>query len=61
MVSTELSGSRSRPEGGESYMSAGQVASGILDALEYDKYEVALGRAKNLHLKRDELFGAIND
>jgi uncharacterized oxidoreductase len=60
MVSTELSGSRKRPEETEHTMSAEAVAVGILDALERNDHEVALGAAANLHAKREALFGAIN-
>jgi hypothetical protein len=61
MVATELSGSRRRPDGDETIMSAEEVAMGILEALEQDNYEVALGPAANLHRMREELFSAIND
>jgi uncharacterized oxidoreductase len=60
MVSTELSGSRKRPEETEHTMSAEAVAVGILDALERNDHEVALGAAANLHAKREALFNAIN-
>jgi len=60
MVSTELSGSRKKPEETEHTMSAEAVAVGILDALERNDHEVALGAAANLHAKREALFGAIN-
>jgi uncharacterized oxidoreductase len=60
MVSTELSGSRKRPEETEHTMSAEAVAVGILDALERNDHEVALGAAANLHAKREALFKAIN-
>ena len=60
MVSTELSGSRKRPEETEHTMSPEAVAVGILDALERNDHEVALGAAANLHAKREALFRAIN-
>jgi len=60
MVSTELSGTRKRPEETEHTMSAKAVAVGILDALERNDHEVALGAAANLHAKREALFMAIN-
>jgi uncharacterized oxidoreductase len=60
MVATELSGNRRRPEGGEAPLSTEAVAAGILDALEQDNYEVALGPAANLHRMREALFPAIN-
>jgi hypothetical protein len=41
-------------------MSAEAVAVGILDALERNDHEVALGAAANLHAKREALFMAIN-
>ncbi len=61
IVVTELAGRRRRPEEAELVMSPDEVAKGILDALEDDKYEVALGAAENLYRQRDGLFGAIND
>jgi uncharacterized oxidoreductase len=60
MVSTELSGSRKRPEETEHTMSPEAVAVGILDALERNDHEVALGAAANLHAKREALFRAVN-
>jgi len=60
MVTTALSGQRPRPEEAELYMSAEEVAQGILNAIERDTYEVALGAAVHLHRKRDALFAAIN-
>jgi uncharacterized oxidoreductase len=61
MVATELSGSRDRPEEDEDMMTAQTVAAGIIDSLEKDKYEVALGAAANLRSKREALFPMIND
>jgi uncharacterized oxidoreductase len=60
MVSTELLGSRKRPEETEHTMSPEAVAAGILDALERNDHEVALGAAANLHAKREALFRAVN-
>jgi uncharacterized oxidoreductase len=60
MVSTDLSGTRKRPEETEHTMSPAAVAAGILDALERNDHEVALGAAANLHAKREALFRAIN-
>jgi uncharacterized oxidoreductase len=60
MVSTELSGTRKRPEETEHTMSPEAVAVGILDALERNDHEVALGAAAGLHAKREGLFRAIN-
>lgn len=60
MVATGLAGSRRTREGGEYIMSAEAVAAGILDALEKDQHEVALGAAANLHRQREALFSAIN-
>jgi hypothetical protein len=34
---------------------------GIMDALENDQYEVALGPAAGLHKQREALFAAINE
>ncbi|MGH9252934.1 MAG: SDR family oxidoreductase [Vicinamibacterales bacterium] len=58
IVDTELSRRRDRPPG---TMSAQEVAAGILDAIEHDTYEVALGTAANLYRQRDALFAVIND
>jgi hypothetical protein len=41
-------------------MSPEAVATGIMDALEHDKYEVALGPAMGLYKQRETLFEAIN-
>jgi uncharacterized oxidoreductase len=59
-VPTELSGRPNRPEGDEHSMSPEAVAKGILDALEHDQYEVALGPAVGLYKQREALFAAIN-
>jgi uncharacterized oxidoreductase len=61
IVATELAGGRQRPADPGSVMSAEEVARGILDALEHDTYEVALGPAANLRQQRDALFSVIND
>lgn len=58
IVDTELSRRRDRPPG---TMSAQEVAAGILDALQRDTPEVALGLAANLHMQREALFSVIND
>ena len=60
MVATGLSGERSRPENGDSVMSAEAVADGVLKALGRNQYEVALGAAANLLAEREALFSAIN-
>ena len=60
MVSTGLAGTRERPEETEYTMSAKAVAIGILDALERNVDEVALGAAANLRAQREVLFEAIN-
>lgn len=60
IVATPLAGRRRRPEETEFSMPAEEVARGILDALERDRYEVALGAAVNLHRQRDAMFAAIN-
>jgi uncharacterized oxidoreductase len=61
VVATELSGWRRRPTDRGPAMSAEEAATGILDALERDEHEVALGMAANLHRQREALFGMIND
>lgn len=59
MVSTELSGARTRPE--EDYvMSAESVAADVLKALDEDQYEIALGAAAGLQEHREGLFSVIN-
>jgi uncharacterized oxidoreductase len=60
MVATELAGSRRRPESHDQAMSAETVAAGIIEALEQDEQEVALGAAHNLREQREALFTAIN-
>ena len=60
IVRTELAGRRSRPEG-DFVMSAPQAARGILEALENDTYEVALGAAAHLRQQREAMFAAINE
>jgi NAD(P)-dependent dehydrogenase (short-subunit alcohol dehydrogenase family) len=59
-VATELSGRRSRAEEGEHVISAAAVAAGVVEALERNQYEVALGAAVNLRAEREALFSAIN-
>ncbi len=61
IVPTELSGSRHRPEDDKHILSPGEVAQGIIDALENDKYEVALGLAAGLYRQREALFAMINE
>lgn len=60
IVPTSLAGRRHRPEETEFSMPPEEVARGILDALERDRYEVALGAAANLYRQRDAMFTAIN-
>jgi uncharacterized oxidoreductase len=45
IVRTGLSGGRRRPEAAENSISSDRVAQRIMDALEHDEYEVALGSA----------------
>jgi hypothetical protein len=42
-------------------MSPDDVARGIVDALENDQYEVALGPAAGLYKQREALFATINE
>lgn len=42
-------------------MSAQEVAAGILEALEHNTQEVALGMAANLRAQREALFAVINE
>lgn len=60
LVPTELSGRRPRPEGWKNFQSPDEVAQGILQALEKDTYEAALGRTARLHQQREVLFRTIN-
>ena len=60
MVSTELSKSRKRPEETEDTISPEAVAVGILDSLERNDHEVALGTAAGLRAQREALFSATN-
>jgi uncharacterized oxidoreductase len=61
MVATRLGGSRRRPDDGSYVMSAEAVATGVLDALERNEEEVALGAAAGLRAQREALFSVIND
>lgn len=62
MVATGLSGARHRPDDeDEDIMTPQAVAAGIIEALEGNKDEVALGAAAHLREKREALFAAIND
>jgi len=60
IVATGLPGSRRRPAESAYVMSAEAVAKGIMEALESDSYEVALGAAKRLYEHREKAFDAIN-
>ena len=61
IVATQLAGRRDRSEEGESTMTAQEVAAGIVEALEHNTYEVALGMAAHLRKQRDAMFGVINE
>ncbi|HEY69559.1 MAG TPA: SDR family NAD(P)-dependent oxidoreductase [Anaerolineae bacterium] len=60
MVASELHGRRRDPEQESHLMSAGEAASGIIQALQEDRYEVALGSAERLREQREALFSALN-
>ncbi len=60
MVATELSGRHTASETNDRIMSAADVAFGTLEALEHDRYEVALGAAEKLREQGEVLFPAIN-
>jgi len=60
IVATELAGRRDRPDEGDFVMTAEAVAHGIVQALESDTYEVALGAAAGLRERRDAMFATIN-
>jgi uncharacterized oxidoreductase len=60
IVETELGRAHRRGRRIEADMTPGEVAAGVLDAMERDTYEVALGAAAGLRQRREELFGAIN-
>ena len=60
MVATELAGRRNKGEDGKYVMSAEAVAVGVVEALERNQHEVALGAAANLLAQREALFSAIN-
>ncbi len=60
MVATELHGQRRDPEQESHLMSAEEAARGILQALQGDRYEIALGSAERLREQREELFSALN-
>lgn len=61
MVATGLGGNRRRPDDGRHVMSAEAVAAGVLDALERNEEEVALGTAAGLRAQREALFSVINE
>jgi uncharacterized oxidoreductase len=60
MVATELHGRRRNPEADSHLMSAEEAAKGIIQALQANQYEVALGSAQRLHEQREELFSMLN-
>jgi len=60
MVATELAGRRNRGGDAEYVMSAEAVALGVVEALERNQHEVALGAAANLLAQREALFSALN-
>jgi uncharacterized oxidoreductase len=60
MVATELHGRRREKEDDAYSMSAEEAAEGIIQALQDDSYEVALGSAEGLRRQREALFHAIN-
>ncbi len=60
MVATELGGRRRSAEEIEYCMSAEEVARSTLDALNRDRYEVALGSAARLFRRRDAMFEDMN-
>jgi uncharacterized oxidoreductase len=60
IVATGLSGPRRRPADGVYVLSAEAVAKGIMEALESDSYEVAIGSAKRLYENREKAFEMIN-
>jgi uncharacterized oxidoreductase len=60
MVATELHGSRRDPEEESHLMSAEEAARGIIQALQEDRYETALGSAERLREQREALFSALN-
>ncbi|MFH1865131.1 MAG: SDR family NAD(P)-dependent oxidoreductase [Candidatus Eisenbacteria bacterium] len=60
MVSTDLGGRRRHRDEVAWCMSAEDAASGIVEALENDRLEVALGGAAHLRTKRDVAFDDMN-
>jgi uncharacterized oxidoreductase len=60
MVATNLGGRRRHREEAAWCMSAEEVADGIVEALEHDRFEVTLGSAARLLRKRDALFEDMN-
>ncbi len=60
IVPTDLAGRRRRPTESAFTMSPEAVAQGIVEALESDTYEVALGAAAHLREGRDSLFDRLN-
>ncbi|MFH1313893.1 MAG: SDR family NAD(P)-dependent oxidoreductase [Candidatus Eisenbacteria bacterium] len=60
MVATDLGGGRGRRAAGAWCMSAEEAASGVIEALAHDRFEVALGGAVHLRKKRDAAFEDMN-
>jgi uncharacterized oxidoreductase len=61
MVATELGGRRREHDEEEWCMSAEVAASGIVEALEENRFEAALGSAAGLREEGDALFGDMNE
>ncbi len=61
IVAAGLSGRRQRLADDQHTLLPGEVAQGIIDALENDEYEVALGPAAGLYTQREALFAMINE
>ncbi len=61
IVPTALSGRRARPDEEGISMSVSDVARGVVDTLEHDTFEVALGPAQGLRKNREALFDRINE
>jgi uncharacterized oxidoreductase len=60
MVTSELGAAHRPPEANARAMPAEVAAAGILEALDGDVFEVALGEAENLRSRRDALFSMMN-
>jgi NAD(P)-dependent dehydrogenase (short-subunit alcohol dehydrogenase family) len=61
IVTSELGSAHRPPEMNRAAMPTGTAVAEMIDALERDELEYAVGEAKRLRAGREELFGAMNN